>query len=161
MQQVSQEFIAQMSSVMAEIMAKALAQNGMSVANEKEPAKQLADFSKTFISTIEKKFKRIANAQFIIGGVSYVSIHSISKVLGWGLADWSKMIQVAEARYDYKRSDKDQLSRDGGVTEIKGASTHGTVFIKAAEIESLVLAARPRKGKTALAEFKARNGLPT
>jgi hypothetical protein len=122
--------------------------------------KQLADFSKSFISTIEERFKRIAHAQFLIGGVSYVSIHSVSKVLGWDYADWKKMVQVAEARFSYKRSVSGVLEHDGGTTELKGSSSNGTVFIAASDIEALVLAARPRKGKTALAEFRARNGLP-
>ncbi|MCA8110285.1 hypothetical protein [Burkholderia cepacia] len=157
--QITQEELKALASLIGKLDSEGIL-GDMGFVKKSTAQKQLTGFSKTFISVIQERFKKITNAEFTIGGEGYVSIHSISKVLGWDLADWKKLVQTAEAKFVYKRSVGGVIEHDGGATELTGSSPNGTVFVRAADIEALVLAARPRKGKTALAEFRNRNGLP-
>jgi hypothetical protein len=119
----------------------------------------LSDFSTTLEAAVEQGL--FANQQPTWAnpttGKVATSVAVAFDALGLWVSRWSKVRKVASTlpsfhvRYGVKRP-RFQKGRDY-------ASRFGTICLDLEDMETLILAAAPRKGKAALRAFKAEHGL--
>jgi len=130
------------------------------VTKEDERRKQLQDFSKNLVKAIERELSFLGEPIFTIGGDTYTSLYSVSKVLRleYSKKSWVRLCNYVMDNCEYRQTEGRYIETDDGLLYLKKTSSDWpTLCIRIEEVEDIITRANPRVGPKKIKEFKNRS----